>query len=79
MQLGKSFWCQPVFNAHNFYWVHVCHPLFKDYPQVIHGRCMERALLGFKVEVVVKHNLEYCNTMTGIIVRRALWFWSFVE
>ena len=40
---------------------------------------MERALLGFKVEVVVKHNLEYCNTMTGIIVRRALWFWSFVE
>src|SRR6266571_7726635 len=46
-------WCGPLVNAHNFYQVHVCHPLFKDYPQVIHGWHMEKALLRFEVEVML--------------------------
>src|SRR6266702_2417871 len=46
-------WCRPGFNSSTFYWVHACHPLFKDYPQVIHGWCMECALLWFKVQFVV--------------------------
>ncbi len=27
----------PHVDARDFYRVHLCHPLFKDYPQVIHG------------------------------------------
>src|ERR1700677_2543565 len=43
----------PVFNARNFGWVHACHPLFKDYPQVIDGRGMECALFRFEIEVMI--------------------------
>src|SRR6266571_5349301 len=52
------FWYWPGVNSYscNFYWVHVCHPLFKDYPQVIHGWCMECALLWFEVQVMF-----FCN------------------
>src|ERR1700677_3397006 len=42
----------PVFNARNFGGVHACHPLFKDYPQVIDGRGMERSLFRFEIEVM---------------------------
>src|SRR6266702_516865 len=55
---GDVFGCWPRVYARDFYWVHACHPLFKDYPQVIHGRRMECAFLGFEVEVVVEGNLE---------------------
>src|SRR6266702_5236457 len=48
----------PCVYACDFYWVHACHPLFKDYPQVIHGRHMECALLGFEVEVMIECYLE---------------------
>src|SRR6202453_4801842 len=43
----------PVFYARNFGWVHACHPLFKDYPQVIDGRSMERALFRFEIDVMI--------------------------
>src|ERR1700677_3735342 len=46
----------PVFNARNFGGVHACHPLFKDYPQVIDGRGMERALFWFEIEVMILHD-----------------------
>src|SRR6266702_2602337 len=52
------FGCWPCVYTRDFYWVHACHPLFKDYPQVIHGRRMERAFLRFEVEVVIECNLE---------------------
>src|ERR1700677_1054200 len=48
----------PVFNARYFGGVHACYPLFKDYPQVIYGRGMERALLWLEVQVVI---LRYCE------------------
>src|SRR6266702_5968572 len=47
----------PSVNSSNFYWVHACHPLFKDYPQVIHRWHMERALLWFEVQVMF-----FCDT-----------------
>ncbi len=70
MYLSKVFWCWPVFYACDFYWVHACHPLFKDYPQVIHGGCMEHALLRLEVEVMSLHDLGYitdCCYMSGHI------------
>src|SRR6266702_6413073 len=48
----------PCVYTCNFYWVHACHPLFKDYPQVNHGGRMERALLGFELKVVIERDLE---------------------
>ncbi len=56
---GDIFGCWPCVYARDFYRVHACHPLFKDYPQVIHGRRMERAFLQLKVEVMVERNLKY--------------------
>jgi len=56
----------PHVYAHDFYGVHACHPLFKDYPQVIHGGRMEKALLWFEIEVVGDGNLKdvtYCSDM----------------
>ena len=44
--------CWPVLDAHNLYWVHVSHPLFKDYPQVIDLRNMEKTLLQLEVQVM---------------------------
>src|SRR6266702_3579070 len=52
------FGCWPCVYTRDFYWVHACHPLFKDYPQVIHGRRMERAFLRFEVKVMVECDLE---------------------
>src|SRR6266702_2468393 len=52
------FGCWPRVYACDFYRVHACHPLFKDYPQVIHGRCMECTFLWFEVKVVVECALE---------------------
>jgi hypothetical protein len=43
--------CRPIFDTCNFDGVHVCYPLFKDYPQVIHTWGMEGALLWFEIEV----------------------------
>src|ERR1700677_3963278 len=48
----------PVFDACNFCRVHVCYPLFKDYPQVIDRRGMEGALLRFEVKVVILRDCE---------------------
>ena len=47
----------PVFDTRNFDWIHVSHPLFKDYPQVIDLGGMEDALLQFEVEIVVGSQL----------------------
>src|SRR6266702_722863 len=60
------FGCWPPIDSCNFYGVHACHPLFKDYPQVIHGGHMEEALLWFEIEVVLFCNLEnvsYCGNV----------------
>ncbi len=59
--------CWPCVYACDFYWVHACHPLFKDYPQVIHGMCMERAFLRFEVQVVIECDLKdvsNCGSMS---------------
>src|ERR1700677_3213302 len=50
--------CGPVFDACNFCGVHACYPLFKDYPQVIYGWGMERALFGLEIEVVILCDCE---------------------
>ncbi len=42
----------PFVYARNFYGVHVCHPLFKDYLGVIHRGRMEEAFLWFEIKVV---------------------------
>ena len=42
-------WHRPVFYTLYFYRVHVCHPLFNDYPQIIHMQCMEHAPFRFEV------------------------------
>src|SRR6266702_2073013 len=58
----------PSVDSCHFYRVHACHPLFKDYPQVIHGWRMEEAFFQFEVYVVVFGNLEYvlyCGYMVG--------------
>src|SRR6266702_5598495 len=52
LYFGDICWCGPHVDTCDFYWVHACHPLFKDYPQVIHGWHMEKAFLGFEIEVV---------------------------
>src|SRR6266702_406033 len=52
------FGCWPCVNSHNFYWVHACHPLFKNYPQVIYGWCMECAFLWFEIQVMFLHNVK---------------------
>src|SRR6266702_5892813 len=46
------FWYWPHVHACNFCRVHTCHPLFKDYPQVIHGQGMEETFFWFEVKVV---------------------------
>ena len=53
-----TLWCWPVSYAHNFHWVHACHPLFKDYPLVINGGSVKDALGQFEVERVVTGNGE---------------------
>src|SRR6266702_995599 len=58
----------PRVYACDFHRVHACHPLFKDYPQVIHGGHMECTFFGFEVKVMVKCNLENvsdCCCMSG--------------
>src|SRR6266702_3739563 len=60
---------RPSINTCRFYRVHACHPLFKDYPQVIHGWCMEEALLWFEVKVVLFCDLEYI-LYCGNVVRQ---------
>ena len=54
----------PIFDARNFRGVHACYPLFKDYPQVIYRRGMERALLWFEVQVVILCHCE--NIFNGM-------------
>ena len=49
---------RPIFDARNFRGVHACHPLFKDYPQVIDRRGMERALFWFEIKVVILRDCE---------------------
>src|SRR6266702_3468321 len=48
----------PFVNSGNFDGVHACHPLFKDYPQVIHRWHMEKAFFGFEEEVMLLSDLE---------------------
>src|ERR1700677_2078563 len=55
--------CWPVFDACNFCGVHACHPLFKDYPQVIDRLSMESALLRFEVQIVILCNRK--NVFNG--------------
>ena len=45
-------WPGPVSYALYFYWVHACHPLFNDYPQIIYSRCMEDTFLWFEIKIV---------------------------
>ncbi len=42
----------PRVDACDFCRVHLCHPLFKDYPQVIHRGRVEQAFFRFEVEIV---------------------------
>src|SRR6202453_1530158 len=58
----------PVFDACNFCGVHACHPLFKDYPQVIDRQGMECALLRFEVQVVILCNRK--NIFNGCYMIR---------
>ena len=53
-----AFGGRPVSYPSNFHQVHTCHPLFKDYPQVINGGGMKRALGQFEVEGLFFGNLE---------------------
>ena len=48
----------PVLYTCNFHWIHTCHPLFKDYPQVINGGSVKDALGKFKEQGVVAGDLE---------------------
>ena len=41
-------WPWPISYTLYFYGVHACHPLFNDYPQIIHLWHMEDALLWFE-------------------------------
>ena len=43
----------PVSYALYFYWVHACHPLFNDYPQIIYSQCMEDTFLWFEIKIVL--------------------------
>ena len=63
---GDVFGRWPCVYARDFYQVHACHPLFKDYPQVIHRGCMERAFFWFEVEVVIECDLEYVTNCGGM-------------
>src|ERR1700761_5528249 len=59
-------WRGPVFDGCDFDRVHRCHPLFKDYPQVINARGVEDAFFWFEVEVVVSGKLE--NVRDGCVM-----------
>src|SRR6266702_5116636 len=63
-------WCQPHINSCDLYQVHACHPLFKDYPQVIHRWCMEEAFLRFEIEIMficdTKNVLNCCDVTSHI-------------
>src|ERR1700761_2154808 len=63
-------WRGPVPYGRNFDGVHACHPLFKDYPQVIDTGCVENALFRFEVEIVIGCKLKYVGdsgSMIGIV------------
>jgi len=53
MNILDGFWDGPVGNARNFNGVHMGHPLFKNYPQVIYGRRLPNTFFWFEVEVIV--------------------------
>ena len=50
-------WHRPVLDARNFDRVHASHPPSKDYPQVIHFRCMEQTFVQQEEEVVGSGNV----------------------
>ena len=61
------YWHRPVLNTCNFDGVHVSHPLFKDYPQVIYMQGMEDTFFRFEIQVMVSHKLEdivHCSCMS---------------
>jgi len=60
-------WHGPVSDRCNFDRVHTCHPLFKDYPQVIDTRGMENTLFWFEVQVVICCKLQNIGNRGGVI------------
>src|SRR6266702_242518 len=58
----------PCVNASNFCRFHACHPLFKDYPQVIHGRRVKETFLRFEVEVVELCHFEDVMNSAMVVV-----------
>src|SRR6266702_861047 len=66
--LHGGFGYRPCVDAHDFCGVHTCHPLFKDYPQVIHGGRMEKTFLWFEVQVVELGDFEDVVYCTLVIV-----------
>lgn len=61
MDILYIIWGWPATNAGNFHWVHVCHPLFKDYPWAINGRCM-KGTFGDKRGVVSCDTEDICDS-----------------
>src|SRR6266702_4749936 len=59
----------PRVNARDFYRVHSCHPLFKDYPQVIHGCGMEETFLRLKVEVMEMGHMENVRDCASMVIK----------
>jgi hypothetical protein len=51
VDLFNARWCWPLPNAANLRQVHVCYPLFKDYPQVIDAVRLPLAFFGLQEEV----------------------------
>ena len=49
--------------------VHASHPLFKDYPQVIHGGCMEDIFFELEIKVVVKSDLKDIADCGGVALK----------
>ena len=62
-------WPRPVSYPLYFYWVHACHPLFNDYPQIIHLWRMEDTLFWFEEQVVPHCKLQYFHYAFDVVVK----------
>ena len=59
--------CGPVSYTFHFYGVHACHPLFNDYPQIIHMGHIENAFFWLEKEVVPHCQLKYtCHSFNMV-------------
>src|SRR6266702_7578965 len=66
--LRSVFGYRPRVDAGDFCGVHTCHPLFKDYPQVIHGGRVKETFLRLEIEVGQLSDCEDvvdCSLMIG--------------